>query len=112
MVPGKLGGLDCVRFVIEGIWVGWGKDFSECLRYNSRREAVTQLREDGGLYQAFASVLGEAVPRHELTTGDIAYFPDSFVGLVMPGYIAVKLRKTIIRVPMERCAQGWKWDRS
>jgi len=72
---------------------------------------VAKIREDGGLYEAFARVLGEAVPRSELLPGDIAYFPDEFVGLVMPGYIAVKYRRTIHRVPFERCAQGFQWDR-
>lgn len=108
----QLGGLDCVRFVIGGILAGWGKDFRDCLRYQCRRSAVMQLREDGGLREAFSKVLGEPVPRHELEPGDIAYFPDGFVGLVLPGYIAVKYRRTIMRVPLERCGQGWKWARS
>jgi len=109
--PSVLGELDCVRFVIESIRIGWGRDFRDCLRYQCRRSAVAQLREDGGLYDAFARVLGEAVPRSELIPGDIAYFTDSFVGLMMPEYIAVKYRRTIYRVPFEHCGQGFKWDR-
>lgn len=106
-----LGGFDCVRFVIEAIRIGWGKDFRRCLRYDCRRSAVNQLREDGGLRDAFSKVLGEPVARSELEPGDIAYFPDGFVGLVMTTYIAVKYRSTVYRVGFDSCAEGWKWDR-
>jgi len=115
-VPARLGGFDCVRFVIEGIRVGWGEDFRGCLRYACRREAVEQLRGAGGLRANFCAVLGDPVAAAGLQPGDIAYLSDpetgtAAVGLVLPGYVAVKVGRTIARVPLDRVAEGWTWAR-
>lgn len=109
-----LGGLDCVRFVIEALRVGWDRDFSKGIRYSCRRSAVSQLRQSGGLYESFCEVFGTDIPITDLTEGDIAYFvaPHPSVGLVMPDYIALKTAKTILRIPMELSRSGWKTDGS
>ena len=87
-----------------------------CIRYTCRREAVTQLRADGGLRAAFSAVLGEPVPGSSLTPGDIAYVVDpgtgtQAVGLVLPDCVAVKVRRTVARLPRAFCHEGWTWDR-
>lgn len=102
-----LGDLDCVRFTIEGIFYGWGIDYREILGYQDRRTAIDRLRIAGGLQQAFTDELGDPVDVDELLPGDIAYFDDPAVGLVMPGYIAVKYRSTIFRAPRQFARCGW-----
>lgn len=114
--PAALGGFDCVRFVIEARLAGWGEDFSSRLHYACRRSAVEQLRGEGGLKAAFSRILGDPVAAERLVTGDIGYLvhPESntaAVGLVMPGYVAVKVARTIARVPLTVCREGWAWDR-
>lgn len=111
--PFVFGKLDCVRFVIEAIHVGWGKDFRDILGYSDRGSACTRLRLAGGLEQAFTDELGEPVSPVELIAGDIAYFEDPGVGLVMENYVAVKIGTTIGRVPLQFVSKGWKtWVQS
>jgi len=105
--PAKFGSLDCVRFVIDGIQRGWGVDYRGILGYQDRKSACERLRISCGLKQAFTDELGEPIYVHELIPGDIAYFDDPMVGLVMDGYIAVKYRRTIVRTPMLLAACGW-----
>ena len=111
--PACLGRLDCVRFVAEALKAGWGIDHLDVLRYSDRRTAVKRLRELGGLENAVSSVLGEPVNPADLRPGDVAYFLEPSIGLVMPGYVAVKFRQTIVRVPLQFAARGWwTWVRS
>lgn len=107
-VRSNLGGLDCVRFVIEALEAGWGIDCRDVLGYHDRRSAVDRLRIAGGLEAAFTAELGEPMPPAELRPGDIAYFIDPAVGLVMPGYIAVKLRGSVGRIPLQFADKGWR----
>lgn len=116
LTPAELGKLDCVRFVIEAIRAGWGQDFRGCLRYECRHSAVVQLREDHGLRSAFCKVLGEPIPAAELVPGDIAYVRDAktgtrAVGLVLFDTVVVKVGRTIARVPLAYCDEGWTWAR-
>ena len=107
------GKLDCVRFVIEALYVGWGTDFRDVLGYSDRKTACARLRLSGGLEQAFTDELGDPVAPTELKTGDIAYFEDPGVGLVMDSYVAVKFGNTIGRVPLQFVSKGWKtWVQS
>lgn len=108
----SLGDYDCVRFVIEALRVGWGVDYRAMLGYDDRRSAVDRLRLAGGLEGAFTREFGEPIAPAELLPGDVAYFEDPAVGLVMPGYIAVKLRGSIGRVPLQFASKGWRvWAR-
>lgn len=110
-VKSTLGHFDCVRFVIEGILVGWEKDFTPFLGYKDRRSAVDRLRIAGGLDEAFTAEFGEPLKPTELIPGDVAYFPEAVVGLVLPDYVAVKLRGSIGRIPLRFVEKGWRlWD--
>jgi hypothetical protein len=110
--PAELGRLDCVRFVVEALNAGWGIDYTAMLGYGDRRTAIDRLRLAGGLEAAFTAELGDPIYPALLEPGDFAFFPDPAVGLVMPGYCAVKVRKTIIRVPLQFIEKGWRaWVR-
>jgi len=106
--PAALGGLDCVRFVIDALYVGWRVDYRDILGYQDRRTAIDRLRIAGGLEAAFTAELGDPIEAEELSPGDIAFFNDPAIGLVMPGYVAVKFHRTIGRVPLYCAAKGWR----
>ena len=107
--PAELGHFDCVRFVVEAMNVGWGRDYRHVLGYSDRRSAVKRLRAAGGLQEAFIAELGEPVAASDLSTGDIAWFSDPAVGLVLTNCIVVKVRKTILRLPLDSANIGWKF---
>ena len=94
----EFGHLDCVRFVVDAMYVGWDRDYRDVLQYSDRRSAVKRLRDAGGLQEAFIDALGEPVAASELRPGDIAWFSDPAVGLVLENCIVVKMRKTIVRM--------------
>jgi hypothetical protein len=104
----EFGHLDCVRFVVDAMYVGWNRDYRDVLKYYDRRSAVNRLRAAGGLFEAFKDELGEPVPASELRPGDIAWYSDPAVGLVLEDCIVVKIRKTIIRMPLDSITIGWK----
>ncbi len=104
----ELGGLDCVRFVIEGIRIGAGIDFRDRLGYWDRRSAVRRLRGSRGLDAAFREALGDPDPPESLDICDIAFFAPHSVGLVMPGYVALKSRATIWRIALDQAKHGWR----
>jgi hypothetical protein len=106
--PFVLGKFDCVSFTFEGVRVGWDRDYLKFLEYSDRRSAVDRLRGSDGLYDAICEGLGQDVPMCDLTAGDIAWIPESTIGLIMPDYIAVKAYRTIFRVPFEFARSGWK----
>jgi hypothetical protein len=106
--PARLGHHDCVSFVFEGIREGWDRDFMAYLKYTGRRGAVDRLRAAGGLYDAISEWLGQDLPMCELKAGDIAWLPPSNIGLIMDDYIAVKYRRTVLRVPLDKAASGWR----
>ena len=106
--PARLGTLDCVRFVAEALHVGWGRDYRDLLHYSDRKSAVTQLRQAGGLYEAVCQALGQDIPVTDLEPGDIAWFPDPCIGLILPDCIAVKYRSTVLRAPRNAAYSGWK----
>ena len=108
--PAALGRFDCVRFVAEGLAVGWGRDFRDRLGYSDRRSAVDRLRAAGGLYDAVCSELGQDLPISELRAGDIAYFPDPSIGLVLRDRIVLKAYRTILHVPLLAARSGWRTD--
>ena len=106
--PAEFGKFDCVSFVFVGLQIGWGRDYLQFLGYSDRRSAVERLRSSDGLYDAMCEGLGQDLPICELGPGDIAWFPDSTIGLMLPDYIAVKAYRTIYRVPFEMSRSGWK----
>lgn len=108
--PACLGHLDCVRFVAGGLVAGWDRDFRNLLGYEDRRSAVARLRKSGSLYAAISAEFGPAVPAEELQPGDIAYYADPAIGLVLPNCIALKIYRTIARVPRSSAACGWPTD--
>ena len=105
--PARLGHLDCVRFVAGGLVAGWDRDFHDLLGYEDRRSAVARLRKAGGLYAAISTEFGPPVPAEELKPGDIAYYADPAIGLVLPNCCVLKIYRTIARVPRSSAACGW-----
>ena len=108
--PAALGHFDCVRFVFEARVVGWGRDFRDRLGYHNRRSAVARLRAAGGLYEAICHDLGQDIPISDLSAGDIAYFPDPAIGLILPGCVVVKAYRTVLRLPLDSARSGWRTD--
>ncbi len=104
----KLGSFDCVSFVFEGVKIGWDRDYLDNLGYSDRQSAIDRLREADGLYEAICDGLGQDLPLCELGPGDIAWFPPSVIGLILPDYIAVKAYRTIVRLPLDMSLSGWK----
>lgn len=104
----ELGRLDCVRFTIEALLEGFGVDLRHKLRYEDRHQAIARIRRHRGLDSAIRSELGEPIPAEELRPGDIAFVPPRAMGLVMPGYIAVKFRATVWRLEMRTASHGWR----
>lgn len=104
----ELGGLDCVRFTVEALREGFGIDLRANLKYRDKREAIGRIRRHRGLDSAIRHELGEPIPAEELRPGDIAFVPPRAMGLVMPGYIAVKFRATVWRLEMHTASHGWR----
>ncbi len=105
----RLGTIDCVSFVTQAIFIGWGRDYRDILQYNDRRSAVARLRELGGLKAACFHTLGPMYFICDLNPGDVIWFdkPPS-IGLLMPTYIAVKQGVTINRYVLEAHLMGWR----
>ena len=106
--PSVFGRYDCVSFVFEALAEGWNRDYLTLLNYDDRRSAVDRLRAAGGIYDGISKHLGQDIPMSDLEVGDIAWLPPSNIGLIMPEYIAVKYRRTILRVPLSEARSGWK----
>ena len=107
--PQKFGTVDCVKFVTHAVYIGWGRDYRDVLQYNSRRSAVNRLRELGGLQGACNYAMGPSMPIDQLEPGDVIWFDKpATIGLLMPGYIAVKMGHTIHRLEIESAMHGWR----
>jgi len=106
--PAVFGKFDCVWFVFGALDEGWNRDYLTLLQYDDRRSAVTRLRAAGGLDEAISEHLGQDIPMSDLGVGDIAWLPPANIGLIMPDYIAVKYRRTILRVPLSEARSGWR----
>ena len=105
----KLGTIDCVNFVAEALFIGWDRDYRDILQYNSRRTAVNRLRELGGLKAACNFAMGSEQSIYDLQIGDVVWFDKpATIGLLMPGYIAVKLGKAVHRLQVEEHMTGWR----
>ena len=105
----KLGTVDCVSFVAEALFVGWGRDYRDVLQYKDRRTAVKRLRELGGLQKACTFAMGPMYSVDELNKGDVIWFDKpATIGLLMDGYVACKLGNTIHRFKVEPQMIGWK----
>ena len=110
-LPQRLGVYDCCTFVVEVLLYGFGRDFRDQLGYYDRRSAVARLRGAGGLRDAFCSALGDEQLIADCPAGSIAYFEQpASVGVVMPGYIAVKANRCIHRFVIEQHRTGWRTD--
>lgn len=108
----KFGTIDCVKFVATAVKIGWGRDYIEDLQYHDRRSAVERLRGAGGLQLATCEVLGDMRPISELEPGDVIWFDrPATLGLLMPGYIAVKWGKTVHRFEIQPQMWGWRSGR-
>ncbi len=111
--PQRLGMQDCCTFVVEALLVGWDRDYRDALHYHDRRSAVTQLRKEGGLREACVHVLGPEHLLDDAPPGSVAWMGDleqTCIGLVMPGYIAVKANRTIHRIAPNENRTGWRTD--
>lgn len=107
----KFGTVDCVHFVTEAVFIGWGRDFRDVLKYNSRKTAVERLRYFGGLKAACQFAMGPMRSIEELKPGDVVWFDKpATIGLLMPGYIAVKMGHAIHRFQIENQMTGWVTD--
>ena len=107
-VPQRLGSVDCVLFVTGAVKAGWDRDYTSVLMYKDRRTAVQRLRQLGGLRRACDFAMGEAFPIDELEPGDVVWFDKpATIGLLMPGYVAVKLGKCVHRLEVEPQMMGW-----
>ena len=105
----KFGTVDCVSFVAGAVFVGWGRDYRGVLQYRDRRSAVARLRILGGLRGACDFAMGRQYPVDELEPGDVIWFDKpATIGLLMPGYVAVKMGKCIHRLQIEPQMIGWK----
>ncbi len=95
----------------QAVFVGWGRDYRSILQYHDRRSAVDRLRVLGGLRGACNHAMGPMLAIDELEPGDVVWFdkPKS-IGLLMPGYIAVKAGRTVHRFEIDPRMQGWKTD--
>jgi hypothetical protein len=107
--PQKFGTIDCVKFVAGAVCVGWNRDYRSKLLYSDRRSAVERLRSFGGLLRACNNAMGEMFPIEELSPGDVIWFDKpASIGLLMPGYVAVKMGKCVHRFRIENKMMGWK----
>ena len=107
----KFGTVDCVSFVAQAVVVGWGRVHRDVLQYSDRRSAVDRLRSFGGLRRACNHAMGETFPIDELEPGDVVWFDKpATIGLLMPGYVAVKAGRCIHRLQIEPQMIGWKTD--
>jgi Domain of unknown function (DUF6950) len=105
----SFGKIDCVSFVANAVRVGWDRDYLGVLQYHDRRSAVDRLRELGGLFNACCFAMGETVSIEKLEPGDVIWFDKpATVGLLMPGYVAVKMGKCIHRFEIEPQMIGWR----
>lgn len=105
----KLGMVDCVTFVAAAVFVGWGRDFRSVLQYRDRRSAVDRLRALGGLRRACDQAMGKRYPVAELEVGDVVWFDrPATIGLLMQGFVAVKMGRAIHRLQIEPQMTGWK----
>ncbi len=110
-LPQRFGVYDCCTFVVETLLYGFDRDYRDALRYFDRKSAVVRLRGVGGLREAFCDVLGPEQLISDCPPGSVAYFDSpASVGIVMPGYIAVKGNHTIHRFMIEDCRTGWRTD--
>ena len=109
-VQHKLGALDCVRFVTDAVFIGWGRDYRAILQYNDRRTAISRLRALGGLKGACSHAMGEMYMIDALSPGDVVYFdkPSPTIGLLMEHYVLVKQGTTLHRLEREPQIQGWR----
>ena len=109
----RFGVYDCCTFVVDALLIGWDRDFRDALGYWDRRTAVKRLRAADGLRAAFSQVLG---PEHliaEAPPGSVVYLQEGrfkSVGIIMPGYFAVKANRCIHRFVLEPQYTGWRTD--
>ena len=105
-----LGTIDCVSFVTEAVKVGWNRDHSGILQYHDRRSAVKRLRELGGLKAACFYAMGDMYFVKDLQPGDVIWYDKPFptLGLLMPGYVAVRQGKVINRHEITDDLMGWR----
>lgn len=105
----SLGTIDCVSFVTQAVFVGWGRDYRDVLQYHDRRSAVARLRELGGLKAVCFHILGAMHFVSDLSPGDVIWYDEPpCIGLLMPGYVAVKQGRVINRYETQERMMGWK----
>ena len=104
-----LGHYDCVRFVIELLYVGFDRDYRDRMEYWDRRSAVRRLRKAGGLRAAFTECFGNELLADDLVVGDIAFYqkPDT-VGLILPQCVAMYFCGTMHAVDRSTVTIGWR----
>lgn len=113
--PFKFGEYDCVAFVSAVIREGLGHDLNP-FAYHGRREAVTVLRELGGLEAGITAALGEPVEARELQDFDIVLVPThhgKVCGIAFGNWIVVKGRNAAYQLPQSMAMKVWRgpWGR-
>ena len=104
----KLGHYDCVRFAVEMLYYGFGRDYRDKMGYWDRKSAVRRLRKAGGLRAAFSEQLGPEIPGDELEPGDIAIYSDpDTVGIVLPSCVAIFRGNQIHAFDRSTALSGW-----
>lgn len=103
------GHYDCVRFVIELLYVGFDRDYRDRLEYWDRRSAVRRLRSAGGLRAAFVDCFGDELAAGDLVSGDVAFYqkPDT-VGLILPQCVAMYFCGTLHAIDRSTVIFGWR----
>ena len=106
----KLGTVDCVTFVTQAVYVGWGRDYRSVLQFDDRRSAVNRLRELGGLKKACLHAMGSMYYMEDLEPGDVIWYdkPQPTLGLLMPGFVLVRGAYSIHRHAADDHLMGWK----
>jgi hypothetical protein len=103
------GHYDCVRFVIELLYVGFDRDYRASMEYWDRRSAVRRLRKSGGLRNAFTDCFGEELSSDDLVVGDISFYPKpDTVGLILPNCVAAYYCGAVQALDRSTVTIGWR----
>jgi cell wall-associated NlpC family hydrolase len=107
-LPQRFGVVDCVTFCLEGIKIGWDRDYLDQLGYWDRRTAVERLRKAGGLHQAMSDTFGMPRSIRMLEPGDLIFFSvPATVGLLVDNGVIIKGHYTVQRALPDPEMMGW-----
>lgn len=105
----RFGTYDCVRFVIELLYVGFDRDYRDQCGYWDRRSACVRLRRAGGLRQAATDAFGAELAGDELIAGDVAFYTGpATLGLLLPACVVVYGNSRVYRLDRSTVLTGWR----